>query len=262
MKKLLPVFILLILSTSCVDKNPDLDEAIFKKEQQDYEAKKKNKLASNQEYLIEHGAVIQERLKTIYKVQDSAFDFTGISTDTTFFLSGKRLAISSTGSFPKKSQNNQVESRSKILVVNRRNGTFKESRYVDPYERLYMCMDNFEDLCDDTDLIVMEELVATHYVAVIEELMRMTPSIESKGNFNGGLFIARIKIYDVLNDKPLIQITASATNSDELSYREGGYLSENPSSVIKRDFEMNIYSSIEKALRRHFTLSNTKRNFY
>ena len=68
MKTFFIVFLSLFILTSCVDKNPQLNEEDYKKEQQEYELRKAKLEGGNKSFFIENKEAIFNKINLFKKI--------------------------------------------------------------------------------------------------------------------------------------------------------------------------------------------------
>jgi len=247
MKTFFIVFLSLFILTSCVEKNPQLDEADYKKEQQEYELLKAKLEGGNKSFFIENKDEIFSKINLFKKLKDTATVFEDVNDTEDFYLNDVKL----------QSINYNIGNKEGLKVVfieKEKEG--KPSFYhklEEPYDALYFCETNDKGKCSNLDLDVIKEFLDIKYVFLINGYRLMEPKITGSKSFESGLFIADIVVFDIENNKPIYNYSVSATNNEEISVvslGKGAYdLSDH---YLTNDFNKNINQNMREETEKHF----------
>ena len=187
MKTFFIVFLSLFILTSCVDKNPQLNEEDYKKEQQEYELRKAKLEGGNKSFFIENKEAIFNKINLFKKLKDTATVFEDVNDAEDFYLNEIKL----------QSINYNIGNKEGLKVVfieKEKDG--KPAFYhklEEPYDALYFCETNDKDKCSNLDLNVIKEFLDIKYVFVVDGYRLMEPKIIGTKSFESGLFIANIE---------------------------------------------------------------------
>lgn len=247
MKTFFIVFLSLFILTSCVEKNPQLDEVDYKKEQQEYELLKAKLEGGNKSFFIENKDEIFSKINLFKKLKDTATVFEDVNDTEDFYLNDVKL----------QSINYNIGNKEGLKVVfieKEKEG--KPSFYhklEEPYDALYFCETNDKDKCSNLDLDLIKEFLDIKYVFIINGYRLMEPKITGSKSFESGLFIADIVVFDIENNKPIYNYSVSATNNEEISVvslGKGAYdLSDH---YLTNDFNKNINQNMREETEKHF----------
>ncbi len=247
MKTFFIVFLSLFILTSCVEKNPQLDEVDYKKEQQEYELLKAKLEGGNKSFFIENKDEIFSKINLFKKLKDTATVFEDVNDTKDFYLNDVKL----------QSINYNIGNKEGLKVVfieKEKEG--KPSFYhklEEPYDALYFCETNDKDKCSNLDLDLIKEFLDIKYVFIINGYRLMEPKITGSKSFESGLFIADIVVFDIENNKPIYNYSVSATNNEEISVvslGKGAYdLSDH---YLTNDFNKNINQNMREETEKHF----------
>lgn len=260
----------IVLVCSCVDKNPELDEEKYKQLQLTYENDKSSLETNKTEFFNTHKATIVHKIELFKKLKDSTNAFTGVNVDSTFYLKGVHIK---TINFPRSFTHSSAEQFKQSLLGKRSVGTkndgaekaiflpkqgneFAENNFVESYSNLYGCdLAKIDSECANMSVERLQEFLDLKYAFIIQGYRMVEPSLEDSKNFTAGIFFATIVAYDLTTEKPILSFSSVATNSDEVSYRKGGYLNQKPTEIIKQDFEQSIKKELGKSCLKHFDVN-------
>ncbi|MBO0590749.1 hypothetical protein I2486_04950 [Cellulophaga sp. E16_2] len=271
MKSLFTTLLLSSLLFSCVDKNPEVDETKYLTAQKEYEEKKETLTKSKGLYFKENSAAIIAKITNLHKLADSTNTFKEASTDSTLFYrssainfinfpnyivtdKSKSVNYSSFEFRPKEKSN--VPSKSAVFIA-KENNEFAKQNIKDVLEHLYSCTDTPLDIsCTSLNEEELEQFKDISLAFIIEGYSVMDPKLDAADNFSSGLFFASITAIDIEKNYPILKFNVTATNSDQIEYREGGFMNESPSQKINEDYRNNIRKAILAACKKHFTVIN------
>ena len=250
MKTFFIVFLSLFILTSCVEKNPQLDEADYKKEQQEYELLKAKLEGGNKSFFIENKDAIFSKINLFKKLKDTATVFEDVNDAEDFYLNDVKL----------QSINYNIGNKEGLKVVfieKEKEG--KPSFYhklEEPYDALYFCETNDEEKCSSLDSDVIQEFLDIRYVFIIDGYRLMEPKKMGMKSFEPGLFAADIVVYDIDEDKPIYNYSISATNNDEISVvNMGGRAYDLTDHYLINDFNKNINENMRVETEKYFYFS-------
>lgn len=251
MKISLIVFISLFILTSCVEKDPQLSEADYRKEQQEYEQLKAKLEGGNKSFFLENKEAIFSKINLFKKLKDTTTLYENVNNTEDFYLDDIKLQAINYNIGNK-------EGLKAVFLEKEKDGTPSFNRKLEePYDALYFCESNDEDKCSNLDLDVIKEFLDIKYVFIINGYRLMEPKITGSKSFESGLFIADIVVYDIDNDKPIYNYSVSATNNEEISVvslGRGAYdLSDH---YIANDFNNNINENMRVETEKYFNFSD------
>jgi len=264
MKNLLFLLSSLLFFSACIDKDPKLDEAKYMSMQQEYEANKNEIASVKTSFYNDNQETLSKRIAMFRKIKDSSNQFTGVSTDTTYFHQKDALRMTN---FPMQLGRNftiprtsgskaKIDAKTAIFIAKDGNA-YAEGAFSAFYEELFDCEPNkISAACTDLKVAKLQDFLNLKYAFVVAGHTLTEPSLEGSSNFSPGIFVANIIAYDLSEDKPILNFSVVATNSDEVSYREGGFLSANPLDEIKGDFRVNIQKALWEGCKKHFNFGS------
>lgn len=240
----------LFLCFNCINKTPDVDEEEYKKTQLEYEALKQELSISKDAFFTENKDSLIKKVNLFKRLKDTVTVFENVNKDSLFFL--KEVQLTSLNY----SLGRQTKVGEKVVFLPKRAEKFADVlSFYETYKQLYSCEDNNIEACKGMKTAVLKEFLDIKYAFVFEGYIIIEPSLDAKDSFASGLFFGSVLVYDLVKNKPLYQYSFTATNSEEISYREGGILSEKPIEVIKRDFNSNISKAFREKTKKHFNFN-------
>jgi hypothetical protein len=191
-------------------------------------------------------------------LKDSTTKFEEVNSDPEFYLPARSLRAINYN----KGKNLHGNSESsvlntgvdKIVFLPVEGNEFAENSYEEAYQYLYDC-DFVGDDCSTISTDILKDFVDLKYAFIIKGYRITEPKIQPDDTFESGLFMAMITVFDITNSKAIYQFTSVASNSEEVSFREDGFLSQEPQHEIERDFDGNIGSEIWKSVQTHFNIT-------
>ncbi|WP_449619019.1 hypothetical protein [Spongiimicrobium salis] len=268
MKNNLLLLSVFLVSLSCIDKNPKIDESKYIAMQQEYESEKSDLASVKTNFLSANKASINEKLLFFEKIKDSAYSSDQVLLDSTYYLSDtpvklvnfpmslkQRFVMSTT----RTSRNTDDDTRQKAIFLARQGNEFAEKAFSEHYQEIYPCEDSLEgNLCSDLKMNDLKTFLDLKYAFVVDGYRITEPALEDSKNFTPGLFFAAVVVHDIEKNEALIRFNIAASNSEEVQYREGGYLDEDPLKKIQSDFEINIKKEIWAACQKHFDIGTSR----
>ncbi len=251
MKNTFILFIASFLLFNCVNKNPSLNEEDYKKRQLEYETLKKKLSVNRSLFFEENKDSIMKKIRLFKKLKDSSTVFSDVNTDSLFYLKNAQLYATNyrTGSLK--------QGDKAIFLPKNDEKVFENTSLPENYEQLYSCLEDLEQSCKYMETDILKSFLDIKYAFIIQGYKIIKPSIENKTNFKSGLFFSTILVYDLVKNKPLYKYSFTATNSEQISYRDSNrsYLREDPIDAIKRDFNTNILVAFRKESKKHFNFN-------
>ena len=263
MKNLAFLLVISCFMFSCVEKDPKLDESKYITMQQEYEAQKLEITSAKTSFFEDKQEALASKLALFKKVKDSNTTFTNVSKDTTFYLKGAAIKMVNFPTFigpnyvPRRARNsaNTATDQKTGIFIAKQGNTFSEETFREYYTELYNCKDkNITNDCTDLKVTELQHFLDLDYAFIVSGHKVMEPSLEDSKNFSPGIFLATITAYDLNSDKAILDFSVVATNSEEVSYREGGFINSNPTEVVQNDFRKNIQKALWEGCQKHFNL--------
>ncbi|MBA6315319.1 hypothetical protein [Cellulophaga baltica] len=271
MKSLFASLLLSSLLFSCVDKNPEVDEKKYLTAQKEYEQKKETLSKSKGLYFKENSAAIIAKINSLHTLADSTNTFKEASTDSTLFyrssainfinfpnyiVTDKSKSVNYS-SFEFKAKQKSTEPSKSAVFIAKENNEFAKQNINDVLDDLYSCINTPLDItCTSLNEEELEQFKNISLAFVIEGYSVMDPKLDDSDNFSSGLFFASITAIDIEKNYPILKFDVTATNSDQIEYREGGFMNESPSQKINEDYRTNIKKAIIAACKKHFKVLN------
>ncbi|WP_158974545.1 hypothetical protein [Cellulophaga sp. L1A9] len=271
MKSLLTTVLLSSLLFSCVNKSPEVDETKYLTAQKEYEQKKETLTKNKGVYFKGNSTAIIAKINSLNKLADSTNTFNEASNDSTLFyrsaainfinfpsyiVTDKDKSVNSSSFEFRAKQKSNVPSKSAVFIA-KENNKFAKQNIKDVLSDLYSCTNIPLDItCTSLNETELEQFKDISLAFIIEGYSIMDPKLDDADNFSSGLFFATITAVDVEKNHPILKFDVSATNSDKIEYREGGYMNESPSQKISEDYRKNIRTALLAACKKHFEVIN------
>ncbi len=252
MRYLLICTLFLVLGISCTVRKEYKDED-YKQMQQEYEQKKAELSKEKVKLFKENKEELAHLVEMADYLLDTANSFDDAPEDSTFFLEDVALVPVN---FLNKTllystiQNTSSAEKAKAIFLLRRKVDSTSILFNDPLATIRPCCSvGIDELCTNIDAETINKLVDVRYAFVVSEYLKTTPRI--KGNeFEGGIYIGGIMVFDLKEKAPLLMFTVVATNSDEVHvYSDNDYTNQ---ATIENDFEGNIEKAFLEECQKHF----------
>lgn len=250
MKNVIYILAIALLLISCVDKSPKLNEDDYKIAQQEYETLKSQLSVDKEAFYNENKVALKKKINLFRTLKDSTTVFNDVNDAEDFFLDSISLrSINFKASRNSKGTN--------AVFISKSDKDFMTFPLKEDYERLYWCETNDTDgTCESINSAILKTFLEVKYVFVVNGYRLIEPTLSDKDNFESGLFIATILVYDIDKEAPLYQYSVSATNNEKVSYMQNSFMKTNLITLLKRDFENNISKSIWEGTQKHFTMAS------
>lgn len=271
MKNLFTTLLFSSLLFSCVSKSPEVDETKYLTAQKEYEQKKETLTKSKGLYFKENSPAIIAKINNLHKLADSTNTFHEASNDSTLFyrsaainfinfpshiVTDKNKSVSLSNFEFRAKQKSNLPSRSAVFIA-KENNKFAKQNIKDVLVDLYSCTNTPLDItCTSLNEEELEQFKDISFAFIIEGYSVMDPRLDDADNFSSGLFFATITAIDVEKNYPILKFDVSATNSNKIEYREGGFMNESPSQKISEDYRKNIRKALIAACKKHFEIIN------
>lgn len=239
----------LLLFSSCVDKNPELNEEDYRLAQQEYEKMKAEIDGGNEAFFTEHKNEVFNKINLFKRLKDSTNVFENVNKKEGFYLENVKLQAINF-------KIGNIDGEKVIFLPKNKTGkSLFNYKLSEPYEALYYC-EKHEEKCSHLKAEVLQEFIDIKYVFVLNGYRVLEPKIIDGSSFQSGLFIGDITVYDIDADKPIYNYVINASNNDEVSYASFGNDNKMLTDLyLQNDFNDNIYKSIVEATEKHFNFS-------
>ena len=251
-----------LLFTSCVDRNPELDEDDYIEFQAKYESYIKNVSTDKAEYYAAHKVELQEKIELFKTLKDSTQVFEDANEADDFYFNDVILnAVNYSSSLydmannhnNRRNLNNSDKKVAKVAFLPVNNNEYAISKYRESYDLLYNCDFNDDEACGLIEKGILESFLNVEYAFIFQGFDLMQPTLEGSESFSSGMFFGSIVFYDLKAKKALYKFSFSATNSEEISFQETKYSRSDPQIHLDRDYQTNISKAISTAIKKHFT---------
>jgi hypothetical protein len=239
----------------------------FKAEQQEYEAKKKENEAKIGGFFKSNEPAIREKLTTIRAALQGAHTSDYKNDDTTFFYNKAQIVFAGNSRgeiIYRATEEKEVQANAIALAtfgagedVEKKEGlNFASAGFI---KRLSECYaDSFFVDCYKVPQKKLEDFLAINYVFAIREIIFAKPTMKGTGNkeFNGGLYMASVYVYDVSTptDKPqpLYKFSFFGQNSDVVQVNSNAYMTED--KKLESNFYSNCIEAFNEKCGKHFNV--------